>query len=161
MYRKSVLALPGFIAPFLALLLTTPASIHGQDLIASGAGDANSNGSYKETGTVNGKPQFESTSVSTVFIEWDGSQWILYNTGTGFTNYVNRTTRHSRRMISGRRESIDTPTLSGPSVSYPLAGTLHGRWRITRFRHHLGCGRHTQQPWDHERCEVRDPTGHV
>ncbi|MGA7304588.1 MAG: hypothetical protein WBW88_06920 [Rhodothermales bacterium] len=124
MYRKKVLALPRFIAPFLALLLTTPATIHGQDLIASGAGDANSNGSYKEIATVNGKPQFESTSVSAVFIEWDGTQWILYNTATGFTNYTNLFDTPLPPDDQWEEGKASTPpTLSGPRVSYPLAGT--------------------------------------
>lgn len=51
------------------------------DVIVAGAGDPDSNGSFKDVGSVNGKPQFQSEGVVTVFIEWDGSQWILYNTG--------------------------------------------------------------------------------
>ncbi len=99
-----------------------PILAYSQDVLVSGAGEATANQSFKEVGSAAGKPQFQGNTTTTVYIEWDGSAWILYDTGNG-TYYVNDLdTPLPPWDFWQESKASGPPTLSGPRVSYPLAG---------------------------------------
>lgn len=117
----------GFLRSFAAFILFTlffcSTVVLAQDVVVFGAGEAAANQDYKEVGSANSKPQFQGQTTTTVFIEWDGTDWILYDTGNG-TYYVNGLdTPLPPWDFWEESKASGPPTLSGPRVSYPLAGT--------------------------------------
>ena len=57
------------------------------DMIVAGAGNSAVNGTYVESGTLNGKPLY--IKNSTYGIAWTGAVWTIYGDGdTGWREYV-------------------------------------------------------------------------
>mgnify|MGYP006883560823 CR=1 FL=1 len=52
------------------------------NIIVSGAGSSEVNGTYVESGTTNNKPVYANNANSDIVIVWDVSAWIIMNPST-------------------------------------------------------------------------------
>jgi len=117
----------------LSFLLIGLSSIYAQNTITVTEAGINAyNGSYTESGTLNGKARFGKDG-GTEFIEWNGSQWLFGYTGTdrgysGYFHHVDDTTLPPREewQFTGAG-ALTPPELNGDGAEVLTTITLRER----------------------------------
>ncbi len=111
----------------LILLLILSANLMATDYMVSGAGSSVVDGTYTESGTYNGKPQYRlgATFYYLRYNDWEAYRWEICDTENWrtyyYTNVAGSTPPSGGWTIDQGSNPVPTVGEAGPSLSYSLS----------------------------------------